>query len=884
MTKTADDSSIWVRLGLNLLARNAVSGTIVNRVPSDVAGRKSNGKYQIRGAEEMKMMWVKRGVTFLVFALFLPAVIFAETVGVFYDSAVPQIVFAAEDVKTALETKGFAVEMRSLSNLSGSYAHKKVVIALASNTSVTAVLAGQGGASLPGLGEQAYALRTTATPQSSYWALGGDAAGSMYAGLDVAECIRLYLFESEVGGDHSPYIDHRGIKYHLDLDARSPSYSGAGTSAQESIEYNWDMAYWHDYLDTMARQRYNTVFFWSLNPFPSMVRVPEYPNAALENVYRTTALLYPDGRGKDMSNSESLANLELVKAITVDEKIAFWREVMQYAADRGIGFYYQTWNTYTYGTETSYPELKNFESEVNTDYFFQTAKAFLETYPLVKGLGAYPGEKMLDLDSDQEKQDWMFDTYGKAINAVLAEDPGRDLEYVAGKGTKYADEIDQAFEGKINCSYNYDVKYTRSKMISVVDTGELDGVTPSGGRKFWLLCRDDDNYMFRWGDPDYMKAFFENMPVSIVTGVELGANLVTYGRESGEKNPFVPRQVFLQKHWFKSMLFGRCAYDPTIPVKRFKDMVAERYPQIPGQSLVEAWVAASKIRPLVNSFNYKGNENDYTFVMENCYSRETNAGYKEDFTGFVPIKHLAEARPHSNSGMTSISEYLSGNQSGITPPQLAQKLDDYARQALTLGMNGVADKETRKIIGDIYCMAHLGHYYADKIRAALHVESGDQTAAWQDAANAASHWRDYAALVDQYYDPVRLSRMLDPTKNTDDGYVNIPKLQEQADLDYIDIGGSNNQPPLITSTPSRKVDVSVPYSYTMTASDSEGDSVTFSKVMIPEWLQFNAGNGLLSGMPSAGDIGSHKVTLRSHDAGGFLEQTFTIVVGDRTLK
>jgi hypothetical protein len=747
------------------------------------------------------MIPVKRIIGFLFFGLCLPTVIFSETVGIFYDSTVPQIEFATGDVKAALESKGFTVEMCSLSRLSTSYANKKVVIAPASNREVTAVLTGQGGSAPTGLGEQAYALRTTATPQQSYWALGGDAAGSMYAGLDIAESIKLYLFRPIIDGSHSPYIAKRGIKYHLDLDARTPSYSGAGTSAQESIEYNWDMEYWHDYLDTMARQRYNTIFFWSLNPFPSLVRVPEYPNAALENVYRTTTLLYPDGRGKDMSNSESLANLVLVKTITVDEKIAFWREVMQVAADRGIGIYYQTWNTYTFGTETSYPELTNFNSKPNVDYFFHSAKAFLETYPLIKGLGGYPGEKMLDLESHQEKQQWLFDTYGKAINAVLEAQPDRDLEYIAGKGTKYGREIDNAFEGKIKCPYNYDVKYTRSKMTSVVKPDAAAHINSPGGRKFWLLCRDDDNYMFRWGDPDFMKAFFENMPASKVAGVELGANLVIYGRESGEKDPFVPRQLFLKKHWFKCMLFGRCAYDPNIPVQRFKDMVAERYPQMPGTALYDAWTAASQIRPLVAAFNYKGNENDYTFITENCYSREKFPGYKESFTGFVPIKFFAEARPHNNSGMTSIREYLPGDRSGITPPQLAQKLDGYAREALTLKMNGVTDKETRKILGDIHCMAHLGYYYADKIRAALSYESGNKAAAQEDAANAACHWRDYAALVDTYYDPVRLSRILNPTRNTDDGYVSIPKLQEQANLDYIDVGGTGIPPGLMSVEP-----------------------------------------------------------------------------------
>ncbi len=51
MTKTTDDSSIWVRSGLNLLARKAVGGTIVNRAPNGVAGRSLYGKYQFLSVE-----------------------------------------------------------------------------------------------------------------------------------------------------------------------------------------------------------------------------------------------------------------------------------------------------------------------------------------------------------------------------------------------------------------------------------------------------------------------------------------------------------------------------------------------------------------------------------------------------------------------------------------------------------------------------------------------------------------------------------------------------------------------------------------------------------------------------------------------------------------
>ena len=38
----------------------------------------------------------------------------------------------------------------------------------------------------------------------------------------------------------------------------------------------------------MARHRFNVLTLWNLHPFPSIVKVPEYPDIALEDVKRTT--------------------------------------------------------------------------------------------------------------------------------------------------------------------------------------------------------------------------------------------------------------------------------------------------------------------------------------------------------------------------------------------------------------------------------------------------------------------------------------------------------------------------------------------------------------------------------------------------------------------
>ena len=58
-------------------------------------------------------------------ALAVPSIVCAETVGVFYDPDVAQLKFAANDVKSALESISFTVEMLPVASLNESYSNRK---------------------------------------------------------------------------------------------------------------------------------------------------------------------------------------------------------------------------------------------------------------------------------------------------------------------------------------------------------------------------------------------------------------------------------------------------------------------------------------------------------------------------------------------------------------------------------------------------------------------------------------------------------------------------------------------------------------------------------------------------------------------------------------
>ena len=68
---------------------------------------------------------------------------------------------------------------------------------------------------------------------------------------------------------------------------------------------------------------------------------------------------------------------------------------------------------------------------------------------------------------------------------------------------------------------------------------------------------------------------------------------------------------------------------------------------------------------------------------------------------------------------------------------------------------------------------------------------------------------------------------------------------------------ASNQAPTISGTPAVDAVIDSPYAFTPTASDPDGDTLSFSIVNRPSWATFSATSGRLSGTPLAGDVGTY---------------------------
>lgn len=107
----------------------------------------------------------------------------------------------------------------------------------------------------------------------------------------------------------------------------------------------------------------------------------------------------------------------------------------------------------------------------------------------------------------------------------------------------------------------------------------------------------------------------------------------------------------------------------------------------------------------------------------------------------------------------------------------------------------------------------------------------------------------------------------------------------------IEVTGSGvNTPPTISGTPDPEVMADNPYSFTPTAIDVDGDTLSFSVAGLPSWASFSTLTGELSGTPQEADVGTYSgITITvsdgiaSADLGPFTITVQAIGMGSVTL-
>jgi hypothetical protein len=631
------------------------------------------------------------------------------------------------------------------------------------------------------LGPQAY--RIDRLPDGGWQVTGGDATGAMYGGLDVAEAIRLGTLDQLAGRARVPHVAQRGIKFNLPLDLRTPSYSDSSDAAQANIPVMWDRSFWREFLDDLARHRFNVLSLWSLHPFPSMVKVPEFPDVALDDVWRTRTTLGEDFSldGNDMVKPAMLTDVQVVARLSIDEKIAFWRWVMQAARDRGIDVYVFTWNVFTWGADGKHGITRDMENPVTKAYFRASVREMVKTYPLLAGFGITAGEGMPAAMDATIKEKWLWDTYGEGVRDALKDDPSRVVRMIHRFHWTAQSDIVEAWKGYPGypSTFDFSFKYSVAHMYSITDPPFIDPLIANlqPGLKTWLTVRNDDIYTFRFGDPDYVRDYVANMPPpSVSAGFYMGPDGYIWGRDFLERRPDTgDRPLVIRKQWYSFMLVGRLAYDPTLTNTHFERVLGARFPGTDAHAVFAMLQSSARTMPLVTRFFW--GDIDLKWYPEASLSAPRHRGYYD-------VRAFVEGTTMPGAHVLSIREWrenLAARQPmrGATPLDIAAALEGTAAEALgrvgeLRARHPRPERELRLTIDDSEALALLAQYYAAKIRGACAIalydiggDPDERTAAVRALTAALDHWKRYAAVRDGNYVPALYNRV---------GVVNVTAL------------------------------------------------------------------------------------------------------------
>ncbi|MBE0654863.1 MAG: carbohydrate-binding family 6 protein, partial [Bacteroidales bacterium] len=531
---------------------------------------------------------------------------------------------------------------------------------------------------------------------------------------------------------------------------------------------------------------FNAITYWSLNPFPSLVRVPEFPDIALDDVWRTTVKFEHsyEYNGKNLVSPELLQEHEVVKKMTIDEKISFWKKVMEYASNRGIEVYFFTWNIFINGEFGKYGITESRSNDTTIAYYRASVREMVLTYPHLAGIGITAGENMGGKDEKYTNEQWLWKTYGEGISDALAIQPGRNVRLIHRFHMTGLADIRNNFKdypGILDLS----IKYSIAHMYSIPNPPFAKGafeILPENMRT-WLTVRNDDIYSFRWGNPDYARQYLKEIPgPEKVAGYYMGSDGYCLGRDFLGKDNVQPRPLLIQKQWYSYMIWGRLSYNPELPDELFRQTLEERFQETEAETLMDAWSASSMVFPWATRLIW--GDIDVKWLPEACISSPV-------YKGFYTVRDVMEVDPMPGSNIQNITDWAQNYKLNkpaklMSPLAAADSLSKYSRLAMiSLRQLPARDpgsfEELNQTLGDIEAFATIGFYYSEKIRAACSLAlfnfyglEQDKTEAMEHLTKARDYWIRYAELYDSKYKPALYNRV---------GYVDIPSLIEKTEKD-----------------------------------------------------------------------------------------------------
>jgi hypothetical protein len=481
-------------------------------------------------------------------------------------------------------------------------------------------------------------------------------------------------------------------------------------------KYNWDVTpdnfpWFFDralmlrYLDELAANRYNTIFFWNGHPFPYFLELARYPETRM------------------------LADADLRR------NIEYFRWFTEEADRRGLWTVFHFYNIHVSPNFAKAHEKEGVKEEnpestpLLAAYMRYCISEFVNTYPSV-GLMLTAGEA-LNVKAEE---------YVRDVIIAGIKDTGKKPPLIVRQWTidphRFRDII----------LPNYDNLYTMMKH----NTEMLVSPFPDERNKIWVslgknhivnLHELGDVKPFRWGSPVWIAQATRNWQVLGFSGFHVYPMTSWMWPDSLDRTEPLLNVMDRDSTWTEA--FGRYGWQPNRPADVeeafWKKRLAEKYGSAAaGNAIYSYYVKSGPVMPsfqnLVNIYNM----NHFpTAVSEeatlSAILRSQRWGDSGDYLA-RPLDEVTLEAFEARYGKLridirqrpplSVRDYLQSHSAAIEPLPLAEVLVSMAEESLAVleAAEGTAtrDKEEfARFLNDNRCILYLARFYRAKLAAAI---------------------------------------------------------------------------------------------------------------------------------------------------------------------
>lgn len=583
---------------------------------------------------------------------------------------------------------------------------------------------------------------------------GGGERGAMYGVLEVAEQIRLGTPWSKIQERTvKAQFEFRAIKFNLPWAAYRTSFA-----IEQHDATCRDLKFWEAFLDMMAENRFNVLSLWSMHPYYYMVRPKSFPEAC------------------------PFTNAELA------EWRKLWSGIFAMAKERGIETYLLNWNIFVspefsrahdvapWSVSLSHiGKESDATGELVVRYTREVVTQVLDEYPDLTGLGITLGERMGGMMPEQRRA-WLDQTFFAGI--AEAKRPAKfiyraPLSANTGSGGTTSEENDRLTRAQIESLSNnitgpvyVEFKHNWSHAHSSPDLFIVHGGTlsdaywnppPTRHKVVWTM-RNEDIYILRWGQPDFVRQFTQaQRGKDYVGGAIIGSECYIPALDYITANgPHKTWRYAFERQWLFYAVWGQLLYDPATPDARFEAMLDARFGKGTGKDLLAAWKLASQI-PLHFASFHRGTWDGslYTEGFSSWIDKDDGARTFFDIESF--IKHpVLDTKRYVN-----IADFVKADgvaEAGkLSPPALAAQLDRDCADALKRVAAVRAQTKPSPALDceltDIEAWCAYGAYFAEKLRGGVALAEAratkdvrKQQQAVTALEKALGYWQRLAAL------------------------------------------------------------------------------------------------------------------------------------------